>query len=500
MDPVLRASEMGEIDRWAIEQAGVPSLDLMESAGRGLAEVVAEAASTRSVAVVCGKGNNAGDGLVAARHLAGMGIPVEVLMLWDPAELSPDSRANFERLGKVPSFSGPDALDRLGSAGVVVDAVLGTGFAGEPRSPVSEAITAIQAAASRGAEVIACDVPSGVDGSTGAGSFAVAASRTVTFHARKVGHVIAPGKHLSGEVTVVPIGIPPGSPVEPVAGTITPRIRDLLPRRTAGSTKFSSGRVTVVGGSVGLTGAVCLAAEGAARAGAGYVTVAVPEATWEIFETKLTEVMTFPAGDGNGTFGPAERDQLLGHLAGTGTAVLGSGIGRDDGTAELVRDLAQAIDKPLVIDADGLDALAGAPGLVASRESPTILTPHPGEMARLLGVSSAEVSTARLDSALELARLTGAVAVLKGDDTVITDGSRIAVNDLPAPALATAGTGDVLAGVCGAFLAGGLEPFEAACAAVFCHARAGELAALEVGSAEGVIAGDVIGALPAAIA
>ncbi len=501
LDPVLDAKEMAATDGWAIGEAGVPSLQLMETAGRGLAELVAEVASSRRVAVVCGKGNNAGDGLVAARYLAEMGIPVEVLLLWGPEEFSPDSRVNFDRLGEVPWFSGDGVLDRLESTEVVVDAILGTGFSGEPRPPVSEAITVLrQMVEDHEIEVVACDIPSGVDGSSGEGYLAVVADHTVTFHCRKVGHVIAPGKQLSGRVTVIPIGIPAGSPVEATVGTISSRVTALLPRRTAESNKFTSGRVSVIGGSAGLTGAVCLAAEGAARAGAGYVTVAVPGATWPIFEAKLTEVMTLPVGGEVSTLGPEARDFLLDHVGDSGAVVLGSGIGRAPETAELVQALVPAIEVPLVVDADGLDALAGAPELVSSRSRGTILTPHAGEMARLLGVDSATVSARRLESALELANRTGAVCVLKGDDTIVTDGVRTAVNDLSAPALATAGTGDVLAGVCGAFLTRGLQPFEAACAAVFCHARAGELAALRVGSPEGVIATDVIADLPAAIA
>lgn len=492
---------MGAADRWAIEEVGIPSLELMEAAGRALAEVAADAAGSRSVTVVCGKGNNAGDGLVAARYLAGMGISVEVISLWEPEEFSPDARANFDRLDAVPIFSGEGALDRLASAEVIVDSILGTGFSGEVRPPVSQAITEIRKIATdQGAEVIACDVPSGVDGSNGEAALAVAADRTVTFHARKVGHVIAPGKQLSGAVTVAPIGIPDGSPVEPVVGTISARVTSLLPKRNAESNKFTSGRVTVIGGSVGLTGAVCLAAEGAARAGAGYVTVAVPGATWPVFETKLTEVMTLPVGDRATTLGPDARNQILDHVNGDGTVVLGSGIGRNPDTAELVCDLVPAVEAPVVVDADGLDALAGRPELVAMRDQSTILTPHPGEMARLLGIDASAVSARRLDSALELARRTGAVCVLKGDDTIVTDGTRVAVNDLSAPGLATAGTGDVLAGVCGAFLTRGLGSFEAACAAVFSHARAGQLAAEREGSAEGVIAGDVVKALPVVIA
>jgi NAD(P)H-hydrate epimerase len=255
----------------------------------------------------------------------------------------------------------------------------------------------------------------------------------------------------------------------------------------------------VVGGSKGLTGAVCLAAEAAIRAGAGYATAAVPSDLEPIFEAKLTETMTLGCGSDAGRLGPSALEAAAAHCENAAAAVLGSGLGRDPGAASFLRDLAASVVSPVVIDADGLGALGGDLGLVAARRGPTVLTPHEGEMARLLGRDSADVAAHRLEAAVKLAREAGAVAVLKGDDTIVTDGETVAINSLPAPGLATAGTGDVLAGVVGAFLARGLEPFEAACAAVHCHSRAGRLAAAHLGSPDGVIAGDVVGAIPAAM-
>ena len=497
LDPLYDAAGMGAADRWAIQDQGVPSLELMEAAGRALAEVTADFAAPGPIRVVCGKGNNGGDGLVAARHLVESGYEVEALMLWDPETLSPDAQVNFRLLEGVEVLEGDGALGRLPGSGAIIDAVLGTGFEGAPRSPVSEAIEAINGS---GCPVVACDIPSGTNASTGEAGLAVRAGRTVTFHGLKLGHVVSPAKHLCGEVTVAEIGIPKGAPTGDAGGIITSAVLGLLPLRGQSSTKFTSGRVSIVGGSRGLTGAVCLAAEAAIRSGAGYATAAVPADLEQTLEVKLTETMTLGCGSDGGHLGISALEQVASHVENAAAVVLGSGLGRESGAGEFLRTLLPRIKAPTVIDADGLGGLDGRLELVRQRDGTTVMTPHEGEMGRLLGRTSDEVAASRLESALTLSRETGAVAVLKGDDTIVTDGERVAVNRLPAPGLATAGTGDVLAGACGALLARGLEPFEAACAAVHAHTRAGRLAAASVGSAEGVIAGDVISAMPVALA
>ena len=379
----------------------------------------------------------------------------------------------------------------------MIDAMLGTGFDGEPRDPVASTIRSINESGLPG---LACDVPSGVNASTGeTAEVAVRADRTITFHKRKLGHLIAPGKHLCGPVEVVPIGIPEGAPPPKAGGVIGAGVLDLLPRRTADSNKFTSGRVSIVGGSRGLTGAVCLAAEAAIRSGAGYATAAVPGGLEDIFEAKLTEVMTRGFGVDALFLGADEAAGIISHLEGAAAVVLGSGIGREDSTGDLVREISSRGVAPMVIDADALSLIGDDPSPIRSRNGATVLTPHDGEAGRLLGRNSSEVASRRLASAIDLATITGAVVVLKGDDSIVTDGERVAVNALPAPGLATAGTGDVLAGVVGAFLARGLDPFDAACAAVFAHALAGQSAALETGNRDGVIATDVIRAIPRAM-
>jgi NAD(P)H-hydrate epimerase len=285
-----------------------------------------------------------------------------------------------------------------------------------------------------------------------------------------------------------------------VAGTIEPSVLALAPRRGSRSTKFSSGQVAIAGGSRGLTGAVRMSSLAAIRAGAGYATVAVPAELEPVFEAGQPEVMSVGCPGGDGCLAPASLKAVLRTFERAAAGVLGPGVGRDPGSVELVRDAAAAIEAPLVVDADGLNAFAGEIERIAARSAPTILTPHAGELGRLLDRSSEEVAAHRLATAREAARATASVVVLKGDDTIVTDGVRIAVNALSAPALATAGTGDVLSGIAAALLARGLEPFAAACAAVVAHARAGRDAASRIGAAESVIASDVIDSIPFGIA
>jgi ADP-dependent NAD(P)H-hydrate dehydratase / NAD(P)H-hydrate epimerase len=493
LSPLYDADGMRAVDRWAIEDQGLPSLELMEAAGRAVAEAVGELAPDGPARVVCGKGNNAGDGLVAARYLREAGFEVEALLLWPADELSGDAAANLERF-PAEHVDG-DLAPRLAESGVIVDAIFGTGFVGEPREPALSAIAAIDAC---DAPVIACDIASGVDASSGevAGA-AVEADLTVSFHAAKLGHRVAPGKWHGGELRVAPIGIPPGAPAQPVAGTIRDSVLELAPRRGARSTKFSSGQVTIAGGSRGLTGAVRMSSLAAIRAGAGYATVTVPADLEPIFEQGQPEVMSVGCPGGDGCLAPGSAKSLLRAFERAAAGVLGPGLGRDPGSVELAREVLAAIGAPLVLDADGLNAFAGELGGIAVRGAPTLLTPHAGELGRLLGRSSEEISEHRLEAAREAAREAEAVVVLKGDDTIVTDGERVAVNSLSAPALATAGTGDVLSGIAAALLARGLEPFGAACAAVLTHARAGREAALRIGAAESVIATDVIDSIPA---
>ncbi len=499
LQPVYDADGMRAADAWAIEERGVPSLELMETAGAAVAGAVREIARPGPVRVVCGKGNNAGDGLVAARLLATTGHDVDVLLLWPAEELSDDTRANLERLDVdiVRVVEPEEAAAALAGSGAVVDAIFGTGFEGAPRAPADVPIEAMN---DGGAPVVAADIASGVDASTGeVEGAAVAADVTVTFHAAKLGHWIAPGKERTGELRVADIGIPSEAPAEAAAGVIGDEVGRLVTRREPGSTKFTSGEVFVVGGSRGLTGAVCLVGLSAIRGGAGYATVAVAADLEPILEVKLTEVMSLGFEGAKGRLDATDAAEIADAAKRAAAVVVGPGLGREDGSLELARELASLIDAPLVVDADGLNAHAGSLESLAERGAPTVLTPHEGELGRLLARDSDEVAAHRLASVREAAARTRSVVVLKGDDTLIAAGDRVAIARGGAQALATAGTGDVLSGLIGALMARGLDPFEAACAGVHAHQRAGRIAADRLGLAESVIAGDVIGALPEAL-
>jgi ADP-dependent NAD(P)H-hydrate dehydratase / NAD(P)H-hydrate epimerase len=501
--PLYDAARMRAVDRWAIDEQGVPSLQLMERAGEGVVRELERIAPDGPVAVVCGKGNNGGDGLVVARLLRGAAREVTVVCLGAAGDLSPDARANLERLPGAPPLAPEDPAARaaIARAATVVDALLGTGFEGSPRGTAAAAIEAINAA---GGCVVSVDVPSGVDASNGvvAGP-AVAADLTASFHAAKVGLWVDPGKRHAGEVVAIDIGIPRGAPVAAEVGLIEPSVLELLPRRLPGSTKFTSGHVLLVGGSAGLMGAPAMAALAAMRAGAGYVTACVPASQRQILDAQLMEVMTRALPDADGALDRealepalAALEQALGRA---GSLALGPGLGREPASAELARGLARRAELPTVIDADGLNAHAGRLSDLAARSAPTVLTPHAGELGRLLGIEAADVQRERLTRAREAAERSGAVVVLKGDDTLVVDpAGRVAVGRGASPALATAGTGDVLTGAIAALLAQGIDPFAAAAAGVALHAEAGRIAARELGAAEGVIATDVIAALPRA--
>jgi len=498
LDPLYEAYEMRAVDSWAIEEQGVPSLELMERAGEGLARAAAEVAAgggggRAPIRVVVGKGNNGGDGLVAARVLRADGHDVDVHAVAPLDQLEGDPRVNLERLpGDAP---GPFEPDALAGSSCVVDCLLGTGFSGSPREPVAGAIAALDG---QDAPVVACDVPSGVDATTGeVAEAAVSARLTATFHGSKVGLHVAPGAFHAGDVRVIEIGIPRGAPAPAAVGRIADLALGLVPSRARAGSKFDSGTVVVAGGARGLTGAPCMAALAAMRAGAGYVQVAVPASVEASFELRLLEAMTVALPDEAGTHVPDGVDEIA-RLAGrAGCVVLGPGLGRTEGALAFARAAARAVEAPILLDADGLNAHAGALESLRERAAPTVLTPHAGELARLLETDSEAVSAHRLRCAREAAERSDSIVILKGDDSiVVAPGGPVAVSPGGTPALATAGTGDVLSGIVGALLAKGLDPFAAAAVGVLAHVRAGEAAARRHG-ADHVIAGDVIEAIPA---
>lgn len=505
---VVFPEEMAALDRAAVG-SGISSLDLMERAGRALAEHARDMLTLgegKRVSVVAGKGNNGGDGFVAARYLHTWGAVATIYLLAGIEELTPDSATNHRRLleegGRVVDASAKELERELEGSDLVIDAVFGTGFRGVAEGRTAAAIEAMNAC---GAPVLSADVPSGVEADTGGvRGPAVEAARTVTFGWPKVGLYLYPGAEKVGELVVEDIGIPPhllGEIVKSEIYTVEEEeVSGMLPRRSPYAHKGSSGRVLVVAGSEGLTGAAALCSRSALRAGAGVVTLGVPAALNPILEVKLTEVMTLPLPDREGRcLAEGAVRVVMEALSNYDVLALGPGLGTAPSTRAAVAELLWRVEKPMVLDADGINCAAEEPDCLEEREGPLVLTPHPGELGRLIGKSAREVQETRLDSALRAARRFGCVVVLKGANTVIAEpGGRAHINPLALPGLATAGSGDVLTGCVAALLAQGLEPLQAAVCGVFVHGKAAELATHLVGDV-GMVAGDVVSHIPLAL-
>ncbi|MGZ8629929.1 MAG: NAD(P)H-hydrate dehydratase [Actinomycetota bacterium] len=503
MKPVLTPEQAAQLDR-ETQAKGVPAEVLMERAGRAVAHAAAELAGGvygRRAVVVCGTGNNGGDGLVAARHLARWGMRVAVLAVAPLDELREPSATNLARLGeqRLDVRSGSeDRLEReLARADVAVDAIFGTGFHGDPRGAWAAAIEALNGAST---PVVAVDIPSGVDGATGAvGADAVWAELTVTFGAAKVGVVLLPGAERAGTVRVVDIGFP-DELVRAEVGLIEPDdVESVLPRRSPEGHKRSTGVLLVIAGSRAMTGAPALIARAAGRAGAGLVTVATPLDALSAVRSHAMEAVFLPlAQTDDGTVAIEALDPLLEALGRADAVAIGPGLTRNEETSRLVRDVVRLSPVPVVLDADGLNAFAGDAGALRERSAAAVLTPHDGEYSRLMDVDADATASDRIGAARRLVSTTGAVVLLKGSRTLISgpDGET-RVNPTGSAVLATAGTGDVLTGVIGGLLARGLDPLDAASAGAYTHGLAGLLAGRSLG--EGTLAGDVAERLPEAI-
>ncbi len=500
---VLTAEGARTAEERAVAESGVTIAELMDRAGVELAREVGRREPYGGVGVVAGRGNNGGDGWVAARELVRARRDVQVITPIAPADIEgPAGEASRSAVdaGVRVLVVGEESLDPAALAGfaVVVDALFGIGFSGEVRPPYATWIEAMNAS---GATIVAADLPSGVDGSTGyAGEHAVRATATVTFSAPKVGTVIYPGAANTGELMVADIGIPweaLGSDGDPEVWDVGD-YRTLLPRPQPDTHKNMRGRVLVVAGSGAFPGAAALAVMGAQRMGAGYVTVAVPESVVGVMQTKLTSavVMGLPENPSR-TVASKVIEAVLDVARDFDAVVLGPGMTVAHGAVHVARALVSELDMPLVVDADGLNALVEVVETVTDRTAPTVITPHPGELARLLNTSPDAIQADRLAFGRELSgpRLT---CVLKGAHTVISGRGRQVVTLAGNPGLATAGTGDVLAGMAGALLAQGLEPFEAGALAAYLHGRAGDHARAALTTLS-MVAEDLPGYIPAAI-
>lgn len=514
---ILTGEQMRRVDRRAIEELGIPGLLLMESAGRGIAErLLADFpdASRRKVVVLCGRGNNGGDGLCAARHLARLGAAPRVLLFGRAEEISGDAAINLvaargsglrvEEVLTTEDWTRYLLLLRPGT--IVLDALLGTGVTGGVRGLLADVIEDLNEAE---ATVLSVDLPSGLDAdSSEVVGPAVRADRTYTLCRPKLPLVLKPAAAWTGSWVVIPIGVPDAVVVEEkpdLEWLDAEAVRNLLPRREPEAHKGSFGHLLAVAGSRGKAGAAVLLARAALRSGVGLVTVAVPASVRPEVACQQAELMTEPLPESRaGAISAAARALLPRLLDGRDALAAGPGLGTEAGTRAAIRDLVVRRRLPAVLDADALNAFAAGAGerssLPRAGRHALVLTPHPGEAARLLRTSVADVQENRLACARKLAAGTGAVVVLKGHRTVIArpDG-RAAINSTGNPGMATAGTGDVLTGMIGAFLARGLSAWDASRLAVFVHGDAGDRAAAVRGE-EALTAGDLVASLPEALA
>ena len=507
---LIRAEEMQAIDRQAIKEIGIPGVVLMENAGRAATDTFCRELSELCpgpVLVLAGKGNNGGDGYVMARLLAERGWQVQTLVLGSAEDIVGDAAVMLEVLQKLelPVSFACDARElRSGFTAtepvIIIDALLGTGLKSTVRGLYAEAIEIIN---NSGVTVIAVDIPSGVDGSTGRiCGMAVQADLTVTFDHAKIGHGSDPGAGCAGMLDVVDIGIPLSGRPQLDSDVLLVDAADaaaLLPERPADGHKGRFGHLLLLAGSTGKSGAAALAGNAAVRGGCGLVTVATPSTVHDILEVKLTEAMTCPLAADNGLISPQAQNQIAELLEGRQALAIGPGLGQSEGLKALLAWLLASAELPMVIDADGLNLLADQLGLLKQRSgAPVILTPHPGEMARLSGLSIDEIEADRYQVAVNFAAEHGVVLLLKGARTLVAapDG-RVRINGSGNDGLASGGSGDILTGLIGALLAQGVEPFTAAALAAWLHGRAAELVADGQGTA-GMAASDLLCQLPVA--
>jgi ADP-dependent NAD(P)H-hydrate dehydratase / NAD(P)H-hydrate epimerase len=505
MRPVLTAAEAAELEREA-EARGTSVSALMERAGTAVAHAAVELAGGaygRRAVVVCGKGNNGGDGMVAARSLAAWGVRPAVVLMADPSELAGPAAESFRalRAAGVPwsGFDGTRLRRELDRADVAVDAIFGTGLRGAPREPHAAAISALGGS---DLPVVAVDVPSGVESDTGAVHGAsVRASVMVALGAPKVGNVLPPGAAHGGRLRIVNIGFPE----ELVSGpgpwdvALLERGDAPLPLPRGPEANKREAVVLAVGGSAGMAGAPRLVALGAYRAGAGLVTLGVPEGILGIVQSSLVEAtfVSLPQG-AEGALGGGAWEALAPSAERADAVAIGPGLTTDGDAPSVVSGVVRECPVPLVVDADALNAFAGRPSALADRRAPAVLTPHEGELARLLGCSVADVRGDRIAMARKAATEANAAVLLKGWRTVVVrpDG-RAHVVGTGTPVLATGGSGDVLTGTIAAFAARGMEIFEAAVGAAYVHGVAGRIAGARTG--EGSLACDVAASIPEAL-
>ncbi|MGB9597299.1 MAG: NAD(P)H-hydrate dehydratase [Candidatus Poribacteria bacterium] len=509
---VVTAKEMRNIDFQTINEIGIPGIVLMENAGSAVVKAIERdfpLSKFHRVAIFAGKGNNGGDGLVIARHLAQKGYEVTIYLLAEPEKFSGDALINLkiaQNIGlKIDYILSDEQLNErkadIKQNDIIIDAIFGTGLSGPVRGFAGSVIDYLN---STEIPIIAVDLPSGLDSDTGkVEGVCIKAKMTVTMALPKRGLLLYPGANFVGKLEIDDIGIPQSvinSNNIPINLTQIDHIKTLLPKRPRDGHKGLFGRVLVISGSVGLTGASAMASLSALRVGAGLVTLGVPESLNPIMEVKLTEVMTLPLPETSyQTLSLQSYDIIMQMVDKFDVIAIGPGLSRNRETMDLVQRLCKDIKIPKVIDADGLNALAEDKDSLKKLGEKTVLTPHPGEMARLTDKTISDVQADRIDIAVNFAKEYGVVLVLKGVPTVVADPSGEAyLNTTGNPGMASGGTGDVLTGAITGFLAQGLDEKNSAILGVYVHGLAGDLASIDKGEC-GLIAGDLIDFLPKAI-
>ncbi len=500
------ADKMRELDKKAVD-SGIPSLILMENAGRGLASAVRRFVGDleAKIGIISGPGQNGGDGFVAARHLSSEGFQVKVLLLGKKQKLSGEAMANLNMLDICPvevriveDCDVPEGLGWLEDCSLIIDAMLGTGLSGAPRFPFDAAIGWVN---TRHVPVVSCDLPSGLCADTGfLFTPSVKADLCVTMGLPKLGMYSYPGRSQCGDIVVEPLSLSRDffKNASPYGAVFAEDVKKVMPKRTPEHHKGMSGHVLVVAGSMGMAGAAGLAAKAALRAGAGTCTLICPGEVYEVCASWAPEIMVVPGNRHSAFDADGDLSIVKQYSQGASALVLGPGLGRGPVQTRFVAKIIECLQIPCVLDADGLFALSQLGGLkyLSKSRGKYILTPHPKELANLMGLRVLDIGKDRPGHALEAAKQADNVVCLKGAGTIVANYRGEAfVNTSGGPAMATAGSGDVLSGVIGALLAQGLFPFEASWAGVFWHGLAGDVAAGKLGSC-GMLAGDIIECLP----
>ncbi|MCG8634454.1 MAG: NAD(P)H-hydrate dehydratase [Desulfobacterales bacterium] len=513
---LVTAEQMQRMDAKTINDFGIPGLVLMENAGRGALDMLVDSfdpIEDHRVAIVAGRGNNGGDGFVIGRYLMEMGVSVSFFLLSARDRVTGDALVNMKLaetlLAEHPDsefIEIPDAKafercrEKLLDHDLFVDAIFGTGLNSDVRGFFRDVIMALNLS---GAPVFSVDIPSGINSDTGqVCGTAVEADATATFAFAKAGHVLYPGNFHTGDLEIIDIGIPGHIAKAEKPDLILPEAEDIawfLPPRPFNSHKGTNGHLLVVAGSPGKSGAAALCANSAARSGAGLVTLGVPEEMTRMIEPMVIEPMTVGLDQtGSGGLSSRAADRIFDQLKDKQAMALGPGLGTDPGTRDLVRNLVSGTGVPLVIDADGLNCLAGDPDILTSAKAPVILTPHPGEMARLAGITSAEVQADRLGVARAFSKKYNVILVLKGAQTLVCcPDNTCFICPTGNPGMASGGMGDVLTGMIAGFLAQGLPAEAAAVTGTFVHGLCGDILAEE--TPVGFLASDMVAAIPMAL-